>query len=314
MAVGRFAPSPTGRLHLGNLRTGLVAWLAARSAGSAFLLRFEDLDTGAVRPEHYGTQIDDLQAIGLDWDGEPVRQADRLDRYRAAIDQLLALDALYPCYCSRREIREAAQAPNLDVPGHAGYRYPGTCRELSTAERAARARTRPPALRARGGDRRFDFEDLIAGPQSHEIDDFVVQRNDGTPAYHLVVVVDDAAQGVEQVVRADDLLASTSRQLLLAELLELPVPSYAHPPLVLAPDGERLAKRHGAVDLDDRAARGESPAEVARHLASTLGLCEADETVDGRPIGPGDLVDRFAFDRLPTEPLTLAADFVEPAG
>lgn len=313
MPVGRFAPSPTGRLHLGNLRTGLVAWLGIRSAGSAagrFLLRFEDLDTAAVRDEHYQSQADDLAAIGLDWDEPPVRQSDRTPRYDAALDQLVAADLVYPCFCSRREIREAASAPNLP---HAGHHYPGTCRDLSAAARAERGQTRDPAYRVRADQATRGFTDLVMGPAEFEIDDFVVKRNDGTPAYHLVVVVDDHQQGVTQVVRADDLLESTSRHLLLYELLELPPPTHAHVPLVLAPNGDRLAKRHGAVNLDDRAARGETPAEVLRFLAASLGLCHADETVAGRPIGPADLIERFDFATLPSAPLTLPEDFLVPA-
>lgn len=148
------------------------------------------------------------------------------------------------------------------------------------------------------------------GPREFEIDDFVVERNDGTPAYHLVVVVDDAAQAVDLVVRADDLLESTSRHLLLYELLDLRPPAHAHVPLVLAPNGDRLAKRHGAVNLDDRAGRGESPAEVLRFLASTLDLCEVDEAVDGQPVSPVDLIGRFDFNSLPHEPLSLPEDYL----
>lgn len=316
MIVGRFAPSPTGRLHLGNLRTALVAWLAVRAGGrgqasdvrngepgqSRFLLRFEDLDGGAVRDEHYRSQADDLAAVGLDWDEPVVRQSDRLALYQGVLDRLFDLDLIYPCFCSRREIREAASAPNLP---HAGHRYPGTCRALSSAQRAERALTRDPALRVRADLATRGFTDLIMGSQEFEVDDFVIRRNDGTPAYHLVVVVDDAEQGVNQVVRADDLLESTSRHLLLYELLQLPTPEHAHVPLVLAPNGDRLAKRHGAVNLDDRLALGESPAEIMRFLAASLGLCRADETVDGEPIGPADLVERFRFDALPHQPLTL---------
>ncbi|MEM9655995.1 MAG: tRNA glutamyl-Q(34) synthetase GluQRS [Actinomycetota bacterium] len=314
MTVGRFAPSPTGRLHLGNLRTGLVAWLGVRSSprrASRFLLRYEDLDSAAVRDEHYRTQLDDVAAIGLEWDESPLRQSDRLPHYEAALAALTAADVIYPCYCSRREIREAAQAPNAP---HAGHQYPGTCRDLSSAARSERARTRYPAFRVRADGASRAFTDLVAGEVEFEIDDFVVRRNDGTPAYHLAVVVDDHAQGVTQVVRADDLLESTSRHLLLYELLDLDPPDHAHVPLVLAPNGDRLAKRHGAVNLDDRAAKGESAAEVLRFLASTLGLCASDETVAGRPIGPAELVDRFRFDAIPRKPLTLPEDFLVPAG
>ncbi len=304
MTVGRFAPSPSGRLHVGNLRTGLVAWLASRSTGGRFLLRFEDLDTAAVRDEHYRSQVDDLLAIGLDWDGQIVRQSERRERYGEALDRLVEADLVYPCFCSRKEVREAASAPNL---AHAGHHYPGTCRELNTAQRAERALTRPPALRLRAAGQSRSFEDLIMGRQRFAVDDFVVQRNDGTPAYHLVVVLDDAAQNIDLVIRADDLLESTARHLLLYELLDLGAPDHGHVPLVLAPNGDRLAKRHGSVNLDDRAAAGETPMRVLTFLASTLGLCKPDDDVT-----PSEVIERFRFDEMPTEPLLLPEDYLRP--
>ena len=304
MSMGRFAPSPSGRLHVGNLRTALVAWLASRSSGGDFLLRFEDLDSAAVRDEHYRSQLDDLAAIGLDWNGQIVRQSERRERYGDALAGLVEADLVYPCFCSRKEVREAASAPNL---AHAGHHYPGTCRDLTTVQRAERALTRPPALRLRAAGQSRAFDDLVMGPQTFTVDDFVVQRNDGTPAYHLVVVFDDAAQEIELVIRADDLLESTARHLLLYELLDLDTPDHGHVPLVLAPNGDRLAKRHGSVNLDDRAAAGETPMQVLAFLASTLGLCDADEDV-----APVDLIDRFRFDRLPTEPLLLPDSYLQP--
>ncbi|MDH3681923.1 MAG: tRNA glutamyl-Q(34) synthetase GluQRS [Acidimicrobiia bacterium] len=304
MPIGRFAPSPTGRLHLGNLRTALVSWLAARTDGSELRLRFDDLDRSAVRTEHYGSQPDDLRALGLDWDGPPVRQSQRLARYREAVERLVATDLVYPCYCSRREIREAVQAPNRALAGH---RYPGTCRELTAPERRARtASGRPPALRLRGDEAEVGFADLVVGDVAYPVDDFVIQRNDGTPAYHLVTVVDDADLGVELVVRADDLLDSTSRQLHVARLLDLPTADHAHVPLVLSPDGERLAKRHGSVTLDDRAVCGEDPANVLSFLAASLELCPP-----GEPVTPSDLIERFDLVRLPTKPLVLERSFLD---
>ncbi len=313
MSVGRFAPSPSGRLHVGNLRTALVAWLASRSAGSEFLLRFEDLDTAAVREEHYRSQREDLVALGLDWDEPVISQSERRDVYLDALGELEASDLVYPCFCSRKEIREAASAPNL---AHAGHQYPGTCRDLSSAGRAERALTRPPALRLRAAGQTRAFTDLVMGDQEFTVDDFVVQRNDGTPAYHLVVVVDDAAQNIELVVRADDLLESTARHLLLYELLNLGPPAHGHVPLVLAPNGDRLAKRHGSVNLDDRAAAGETPRQVLAYLAMTLGLCSESEaesaSIDGDPLTAPALIGRFSFDALPREPLLLPEEYLQP--
>lgn len=307
MPTGRFAPSPTGRLHLGNLRTALVAWLAARVDGSGLWLRYDDLDAAAVREEHYETQAADLQAIGLEWDGPPIRQRDRLDHYHRAIDQLVEADLTYPCYCSRREIREAAQAPNRPLAGHG---YPGTCRDLSAAARAARVdEGRPPALRLRAAGTTIGFDDLVVGAVEFEIDDFVVRRNDGTPAYHVVTVVDDADMNVDVVVRADDLLDSTSRQHHVARLLGLAPAATAHVPLVLGPGGERLAKRDGAVTLADRAALGERPGNVLAFLASTLGLCHPDDSVTA-----ADLIDRFDLGALPAEPLVLDGGFLAGPG
>ena len=298
--IGRYAPSPTGTLHLGNLRTALLAWLFARSAGSAFLMRVEDLDAGRVRPGLAEAQLADLAAIGVDWDPPVMTQSERVEHYAAAIARLDADGLLYPCYCTRREIREAASAPHGPLPGGA---YPGTCRELSAAERAERERHgRPPALRVRAGGERVAFEDALTGHVEAVVDDVVVRRNDGAPAYNLAVVVDDAAQGVQQVVRGDDLAEGTPRQILLGRVLGLPIPSYAHVPLVLGPDGARLAKRHGAVTLADRLALGETPARVRGELMRSVGLAEP-----GEEPSMDDLVTRFDPARLPREPTTLAA-------
>src|SRR3954449_2550190 len=261
--TGRFAPSPTGDLHLGNLRTALLAWLFARKGGGRFLMRVEDLDTGRVRPGIEERQLADLGAVGVDWDGRVVRQSERLDLYAAAVERL----ETYPCFCTRAEIREAASAPHGPVGA-----YPGTCRELSETQRAEReVAGRPPALRVRADG---------------SVDDFVVRRGDGAFAYNLAVVVDDAEMGVDQVVRGDDLADSTPRQVWLGRALGLTLPDYVHVPLVLGPDGARLAKRHGAVTLRELD-RGEALAWILR----SLGLPRE-----------GDLVDAFDPVRLPTEP------------
>lgn len=288
---GRFAPSPTGTLHLGNLRTALLAWLFARSAAGRFLVRMEDLDSGRVRPGVAEHQLADLAALGLDWDGPVVRQSDRLALYSDAIRRLDEGGSLYPCYCTRREIREAPSAPHGERPEGA---YPGTCRWLTHEKRGDRERAgRPPALRLRADGARIDFTDRLLGARSSVVDDFVVQRGDGVPAYNLAVIVDDAAQGIGEVVRGSDLIDSTPRQLLLARLLGLAEPTYTHVPLMLGPDGARLAKRHGAVTLADRAALGESPRHVLATLAASVGLAQPAE----RP-SVQELLERFDPERL----------------
>src|SRR4051794_34582200 len=240
--TGRFAPSPTGTLHLGNLRTALLAWLFARSDGSRFLMRIEDIDRGRSRPEHERRQLEDIRAIGIDWDGEPVRQSRRTLLYRQALERLRAGGRVYECWCTRAEIRASASAPHGPLPEGA---YPGTCRGLTEAERHERRHAgRPPALRLDARGEVVTFSDSLHGEVSGAVDDFVLWRGDDTPAYNLAVVVDDAEQGVREVVRGDDLLESTPRQLLLARLLDLEAPRHAHVPLVLGPDGSRLAKRH----------------------------------------------------------------------
>jgi len=295
---GRFAPSPTGPLHLGNLRTALLAWLFARSAGAQFLLRVEDLDRSRVRPGIEETQLSDLRAIGLDWDGSAVRQSERLELYEDAIVRLEAGELLYPCYCTRAEIRAAASAPHGIS---AADRYPGTCRELTAAQRAEHeAAGRPPALRVRSEDVRIAFQDRLLGRIEEDVDDFVVRRNDGTFSYQLAVVVDDAAQGIGEVVRGADLADSTPRQILLTRLLGLPEPTYIHVPLVLGPDGQRLAKRHGAVALSDRL---EGADEVRSWMARTLGLAKAGDTPSME-----DLLERFDLHRLPREPTVWSPD------
>jgi glutamyl-tRNA synthetase len=299
--TGRFAPSPTGDLHLGNLRTALVAWLAARSRGGGFIVRMEDLDRVTSSVEHERRQLADLAAIGLEWDGDVVRQSGRFDRYREAIVMLDGMGLVYPCYCSRREIQReieaAASAPHGALPA-AGY--PGTCRDLTTTERVSReAAGRPAALRLRTEHQQIDFVDLIAGVQGAPVDDVVLQRGDGVPAYNLAVVVDDAAQGVTQVVRGDDLLSSTPRQVLLQQLLGLPTPEYLHVPLVLGTDGERLAKRHGAVTLSQLADHGVSVADVVAWLATSLDLAAPAER-----IGALELLDRFDPTTVPRRPVT----------
>ncbi|MEO6124885.1 MAG: tRNA glutamyl-Q(34) synthetase GluQRS [Ilumatobacteraceae bacterium] len=315
--AGRFAPSPSGDLHLGNLRTALIAWLSARSAGLEFIVRMEDLDRVTSSVAHEAAQLRQLAAIGIDWDGAVVRQSERFTRYDEAIAQLAAAGCTYECFCTRREIREAAAAPNGQPAGSwsrqsgregnvliADGAYPGTCRGLSDADRQQlRAVGREPAIRLRADGVVVSVEDLGFGTVRGAVDDVVLRRNDGVPAYNLAVVVDDAAQGVGEVVRGDDLLASTPRQVRLQQLLGVPTPRYRHVPLVLGADGVRLAKRHGAVTLADLAARGIDADNVRSMMAASIDLTEP-----GEPVTMIDLLARFDPNLIRREPWILPID------
>jgi len=299
---GRFAPSPTGPLHLGNLRTATIAWLSARAAGRGFLVRMEDLDVRQANPAVAAGQLADLAALGLDWDGSVVRQSERFARYDEAIARLAAQDLVYECFCTRREIaleiESSASAPHAP-PGA----YPGTCRDLTGREREQRrAAGRPPALRLRTDGRSIAFVDAVHGAWSGAVDDVVLRRNDGVPAYNLAVVVDDARQGVTEVVRGDDLLPSTPRQILLQRLLGYPQPEYVHVPLVVGDDGERLAKRHGAVTLGDLSTAGIAPSQVMAWIARSLGLATRNEMAQG--LATSELLSRFDRSSLPRVPWT----------
>ena len=306
MSTGRFAPSPTATLHLGNLRTALVAWAAARASGSRFLLRIEDMDRAACRPEHERSALEDLAALGIDHDGTVVRQSERGDVYAAAIGRLVADDRTYPCYCTRREVLAEAERSVTAPHGRAPGAYAGTCSTLDSRARAEReAEGRRPSLRLRAEGEVVHFVDRLAGERTGQVDDFIVRRADGTPAYNLAVVVDDADQGVEEVVRGDDLLDTTPRQILLARVLGVPVPAHLHVPLVLGPDGERLAKRHGSVTLADQIALGRTTADVLSMFAVSLGLAAQDE-----PVTAGLVASHFDVERLPREPWRLSASDV----
>lgn len=290
MTTGRFAPTPSGDLHLGNLRTALLSWLFPRSVGGRFLLRVEDLTTGA-EPRCQQEQLDDLAALGLDHDGEVVVQSERTDRYAAVLDRLIAEGRTYPCFCSRRDIREAAAAPH--GPSIDGG-YPGTCRDLDPAEAAERvARGDRAALRLRAEARVVAFTDRLVGRVEAVVDDFVVRRADGVVAYNVAVVVDDDEQGVDQVVRGDDLVHTTPRQVLVQQLLGVGTPEYVHVPLVYGDDGERLAKRHGAITLRDQVTAGATPGQVLGRLAGSIGLAAPGESVTAAQVlarfDPGQL-------------------------
>lgn len=280
--AGRFAPSPSADLHIGNVRTAVLAWLFARSTGRRFLVRVEDLDD-RTHPEIATRQLADLAAVGLTWDAPPEQQTAHEDRYRTVIDDLTERGLTYECFCSRKDILSAPRAPH--APEGA---YPGTCRDLTAPERAERRTIKPPAVRLRSDTTEYTVTDVLHGRYSGVVDDFVLRRGDGVPAYNLAVVVDDAAQGIDQVVRGDDLLASAPRQAYLAALLGHRPPTYAHVPLVLNTDGKRLAKRDGAVTVSEIGA----PKALAL-IAESLGY--TGTTVH-------DMLDEFDPDRLPSRP------------
>jgi glutamyl-tRNA synthetase len=286
---GRYAPSPTGALHLGNLRTALLGWLYARCAGGQFVLRIEDLDRPRVRPGATGQMLADLRWLGLDWDEgpdvggsfAPYVQSERQAVYEAQLQRLSEAGLVYPCYCSRAEIARAASAPH----GDEGPRYPGTCRNLSEAKRRQyEAAGRRPSLRLRVDDERIvTFTDQIAGPLSQQVrravGDFILRRSDGIFAYQFAVVVDDGLMQINQVVRGVDLLSSTARQILLFEVLGFPAPTFAHVPLWLDSTGQRLSKRVQSEGLEPLRAGGLSPAAVVGQLAASCGLIVPGEVI-----------------------------------
>lgn len=282
-----------------------MAWLSARSGGGEFLVRMEDLDRVTSSVEHEQRQLDSLDGLGMDWDGTVVRQSERFARYDASIEMLAAAGRTYECFCTRREIRDAISAPNGPNAGFvADGAYPGTCRSLTATQRAALVEAgRRPAVRLRADDAEVEFVDGCCGTVRGVVDDVVLRRNDGVPAYNVAVVVDDAIQGITEVVRGDDLLSSTPRQVLLQRLLGLATPTYRHIPLVLGADGVRLAKRHGAVTLDQLAERGVAAPAVLGLLAASLGLAEP-----GEPVTASGLVERFEWDVVQRQPWVIPVD------
>ena len=292
---GRFAPSPSGRMHLGNLWSSLLAWLAARSQGGRMVLRLEDLDTERCTRAWCDQVMRDLEWLGLDWDNEPVYQSQRTEVYRAAFAQLEERGLIYPCYCTRAE-RLAASAPHRS---DGVVIYDGRCRRLSPQEREELARTRRPAWRVEVPEETVSFTDHIQGPFSQnlarECGDFILRRSDGVYAYQLAVVVDDAAMGVTQVVRGSDLLDSTPRQLWLQAQLSLPHPEYGHVPLLLSPDGRRLAKRDRDQELGELQRQYSAPELVGRlaHLAKLI--------PEPAPVTPAELRPLFSWPEIPKE-------------
>lgn len=295
--VGRFAPTPSGRMHLGNVFAGLIAWLAARSAGGGFLLRMEDLDTQRTG-EAYARQIrEDLSWLGLTWDEEMQPQSRRSGIYRTYFEKLADLGLLYPCYCTR-SLLHSVNAPHLS---DGTYVYPGTCRNLTPAQRAGYDRR--PSWRVRVPDRVWRFTDRLQGEYAQnlaaECGDFVLRRADGVYVYQLAVTVDDALGGVTQVVRGSDLLSSAPRQMYLQELLGFPHPDYGHVPMLLAPDGRRLSKRDGDLDLGALRQHVTAP-QLLGALAYTAGLLERSV-----PISARELAAEFSWEKLKKEDICL---------
>ncbi|MFZ5471573.1 MAG: tRNA glutamyl-Q(34) synthetase GluQRS [Myxococcota bacterium] len=299
---GRFAPSPTGRMHLGNARTALLGWLQARAAGGQFLLRIEDLDRARSRPELVDELFRDLEFLGLTWDEAPLFQSQREEAYRAALEQLSREGRTYPCFCSRAEVARAASAPH--GPADEGPRYPGTCARRPETETAARLKERPATLRFRVQPGVERFVDLVHGEQSQDVEatvgDFVVRRADGVASYQLAVVVDDADSSITDVLRADDLLSSTARQLQLYRALKRSPPRFAHVPLLLGEDHQRLAKREGAFAVADLRQAGVSAERIIGLLARWSGLG------DGSPVRAAELVEGFSLSRIPRQPVVAA--------
>ena len=312
---GRLAPSPTGYAHLGNAWAFLLAWLAARSTAGQVVLRIEDIDPQRSRPEFAAALIEDLSWLGLDWDFGPDKpepaangvmgpfeQSRRSGHYAAAIAQLERAGLTYPCFCTRKELRSMAGAPHVD---DAGAPYPGTCRNLSPAEQEKqRAASRRPCLRLHCPEGPINFTDTVLGAQSHTLaacgGDFALRRSDGVVAYQLAVAVDDALMGINQVVRGRDILISTPRQIALLKLLGYGAPAYAHVPLLLDAEGQRLAKRHQSLALRNLRQMGADPRRITG-LLGTLAGCNPG----GKTASPAELLPQFSLLRLPTEDIRI---------
>ena len=303
MVTGRFAPSPSGLMHLGNASVALLSWLSARKAGGEVVLRVEDLDPARSRREYTEAILDDLIWLRLPWDRRAEDQSRRSRAYGEALEQLARQDLIYPCYCSRDELR-ASSAPHA---ADGRVIYPGTCRGLTAAQRAAKAGSH--CLRAKVPDRAVSFIDGLQGPQTmslqREWGDFIVRRADGVAAYQLAVVVDDADNGVTQVVRGRDLLTSTPVQLWLYEMLGLRAPVFYHTPMLLSEDGRRLSKRDGDLSLRGLRERW-APEKVIGLLAWLCGVIDRWEGV-----APGDLIRDFDWKRVRREDVRLTCELLE---
>ncbi|GAB6931377.1 tRNA glutamyl-Q(34) synthetase GluQRS [Paenibacillus sp. JCM 10914] len=309
---GRFAPTPSGKMHIGNAMTALLGWLQIRSEQGEFILRIEDIDQQRSRPELAQGIVHDLKWLGLDWDEGPDRggphspynQAERHALYKEALSKLNAADLLYPCYCSRADITAAASAPHGIASE--GRRYPGTCRYLAQAEIKHRERIKKPSLRFKVPDETITFTDGIAGEQSHrpaEGGDFVVRRADGIISYQLAVVVDDALMGITHVLRGMDLLDSTPRQLLLYQALGYHPPQFVHTPLIADAEGKRLAKRSRGLSLSFLRGQGIIPERIVGWIAWAAGLIDRPELVT-----PSDLVPHYHIASIPRTVIRLTEE------
>ena len=295
--VGRFAPTPSGRMHLGNVFAALIAWLSVRSRGGSLILRMEDLDTQRTSNEFAEILREDLNWLGLNWDLETNPQSQRSSVYEKYFDLLAEKGLLYPCYCTRSQLH-SADAPHLS---DGTYVYPGTCRHLTKEQRAAFSR--PPAWRVRVPDRQWTVQDLAQGEYTENLAtdcrDFVVRRADGIFVYQLAVTVDDGEAGVTEVVRGTDLLSSAPRQMYLQELFGFPHPTYGHVPMLVAPDGRRLSKRDRDLDLG-QLRKQFSPERLLGFLAASSGIIDKNA-----PISARELAKEFSWDKLKKEDICL---------
>lgn len=304
--VTRLAPSPTGAQHVGNARTYLISWLAARTAGGRVMLRIEDIDSPRIKAGAAEQACDDLSWLGLDWDEGPVYQTQRIALYESALRTLQQKELVYPCTCTRSDVERSASAPHAE---HEEPAYPGTCANRKCKDTDALGKL-PYAWRFRTGASPLEFEDGFRGPtRVSAAGDFVVWKSAGTPAYQLAVVVDDADQGITDVIRGDDLVPSSPRQLMLYDALGLPPPRFTHLPLVVGPDGRRLAKRHGDTRLAALRARKVSPEALLGLLAWSCGWLTRIE-----PISIPDLLPRFRLDAIPPQPFVLLPELLEQIG
>lgn len=314
MLRGRFAPTPSGEMHIGNAWTALLAWLQIRHGRGQFIIRMEDIDKPRSRPRLAQQALEDLRWLGLDWDEgpdiggpyAPYTQSERSSMYEEALHSLERRGLLYPCFCSRAKLLAVASAPHgLASEGPA---YAGTCRDLTAEERESKAAVKPPSLRFRIPERPVHFTDGAVGPMEFAAGaggDFVVRRADGIISYQLAVVVDDAAMGITDVLRGYDLMDSTPRQLLLFEALELPAPRFAHVPLFVGIDGKRLAKRHGDLSIAALRSHGLRSEQLTGWLAACAGL-----NPEHQPMTPAQLIDRFDLVKLPKQPVVITDELI----